>query len=91
MRNKNLIVNIISFIAALISLFSAIIIWQVLPSGQGFMGGRGEIEDNLFLGLARHNWMDVHTFSSLIFIGLIIIHLILHWQWIKSLPKMIKE
>jgi hypothetical protein len=91
MKKINIIVNIISFLVALMSFLSAIIVWQVLPSGQGFRGGKGELENIFFLGLARHHWMDIHIISSLIFIILIIIHLILHWHWIKSLPRMVKE
>jgi len=40
--------------------------------------------------LARHSWMDVHIISSLIFVALVVIHLALHWHWIKNLPKMFK-
>jgi hypothetical protein len=91
MKKINTYVNIANFLAAIVSLFSGIVIWKILPSGQGFRGGRGELESNLFWGIARHDWMDIHTVSSLIFVGLVILHLILHWYWIKNLPKIIKE
>jgi hypothetical protein len=92
MKKKiNIFINIANLFAGLISLFSGVIIWIIFSSGQGFRGGRGDLDINLFLGLERHNWVDIHTISSLIFIGLIITHLILHWYWIKNLPKIIKE
>lgn len=83
MKDKNKIVNIINSFTFLISFISGIIVWLFLPSGQGFRG----VQDKLFFGLARHNWIDIHIISSLIFIGLTIVHLILHWRWIKNLFK----
>jgi hypothetical protein len=91
MKKINTVVNIANFFAALVSLVSGIVIWKILPSGQGFRGGRGELDANLFWGFARHDWVNLHTISSLIFVGLVIVHLALHWYWIKNLPKMIKE
>jgi len=91
MKKKiNTFVNIANLFAGAVSLFSGIIVWLILPSGQGFRGGRGDSDINLFLGLERYNWLDIHTISSLIFVGLIIVHLILHWYWIKNLPKIVK-
>lgn len=90
MRNKNIIVNILSFFAALISLFSGIIIWLALPARQGAKGRLGGVENGLFWGVSRYDWINLHNISSLIFVGLIIAHLVLHWQWIKNMPKMIK-
>jgi len=92
MKKKiNIFVNIASLFAGLVSLLSGVVIWILLPSGQGFRGGRGDLDINLFLGLERNYWMNIHIIFSLIFIGLIVIHLILHWYWIKNLPKMIKD
>ena len=92
MKNKiNIFVNIANLLAGLVSLFSGIVIWTILSSGQGFRGGRGELDINSFLGLERYYWTDIHIIFSLIFVGLIIIHLVLHWYWIKNLPKMIKD
>jgi len=89
MKNKiNIIVDVFAFICFLVSGFAGIILWQVLPSGNGFRGGRGELEENLFWGFARHQWNDVHTYAGLIFIVLVLLHLILHWGWIKNVPKL---
>lgn len=92
MKKKiNIFVNIANLFAGLVSLFSGIVVWIVLPCGQGFRGGRANLDINLFLGLEHHSWLSIHIIFSLIFVGLIIVHLILHWYWIKNLPKMIKE
>lgn len=49
-----------------------------LPHGRG--GGRREI-----LGWNRHEWGDIHLYISYLFIALIIIHLILHRQWLVKI------
>ncbi|MDD4625083.1 MAG: DUF4405 domain-containing protein [Candidatus Paceibacterota bacterium] len=90
MRKINAIVDISSFFAALASFLSGIVTWKILPFGQGFKGGAGDPGSDFFLSLARHSWMDVHIISSLIFVALVVIHLALHWHWIKNLPKMFK-
>jgi len=41
------------------------------------------------LGLGRHDWGDIHFVLALVFIGLILLHLILHWTWIKTCTKSI--
>lgn len=40
--------------------------------------------EKYFLGLHRHQWGDIHLYLSLAFILLIIVHLILAWNWIKG-------
>lgn len=34
------------------------------------------------LGLSRHEWGDIHMWLSFAFIGLILVHLALHWRWL---------
>ena len=85
----NAFVDIFSFFAFLFSLFSGFILWQVLP-GEGFKGGR-VLTEQFFLGLAHQEWKNIHNVSGLIFTILILCHLILHWDWIKNLPKMLRR
>lgn len=49
--------------------------WR-LPSGS--RGGRGLTA----LGLGRHDWGDIHTWLGYGLIGLILIHLAVHWRWL---------
>ena len=92
MKSKiNLIVNIISFFVFLIVSFTGIILWKILLSGSGFRGGRALSEDNVFLGLFRHQWNDIHIYAGLILIILVFIHLALHWSWIRNIPKLFKS
>lgn len=54
-----------------------------LFGGQGgFQGGRNPAFRTEMLGLARQAWNDLHTWSSLVLMAGIVVHLALHWDWI---------
>ena len=42
-----------------------------------------------FLGLHRHQWGNIHFYLSIAFVILVIIHLILSWNWIKGKARQI--
>jgi len=57
-----------------------------------FFLAEGPVQDEsrkVFLGLHRHQWSAVHLYLSLAFSGLIIIHLVLAWDWIKARARSI--
>lgn len=47
-----------------------------LPPGS--QGGRGLSA----LGWSRHEWGELHTWISYVFMGAILLHLALHWRWL---------
>ncbi|PWR74898.1 DUF4405 domain-containing protein [Methanospirillum stamsii] len=63
------------------SLISGIVLYFFLPSG----GGRGGYRT--FLDISRDQWVHMHDFSSFIFAGLIIIHLVLHWKYFRNINR----
>lgn len=65
------------FIDFLVLALSGFILWLVLPRGAG--GGRTS-----FL-LLREQWLRMHDFTSVILVFLLLIHLVLNWQWIKAM------
>jgi hypothetical protein len=83
----NALVDLLAFPALLLSFFAGIIPWKVLPSGGGPRAGR-EAAHALFLGLTRGEWRDIHVYASLVFGGLLLTHLLLHWRWILCVPKL---
>jgi len=42
-----------------------------------------------FLGLHRHQWGNIHFTLSIAFVVLVIIHLVLSWNWIKNKSRQI--
>lgn len=49
-----------------------------------FLNGRG---GGRFFGSIRHTYVSIHNWSGMIFIILVIVHLILHWDWIVCMTK----
>jgi hypothetical protein len=80
----NIMIDIFSWISFLISFISGLILKFFLYRGSGRLG-------LTFLNLARDLWTDIHESSSLIFIGLIFLHLIFHWEFILKIPKLLKS
>jgi hypothetical protein len=69
-------VNIFSFVLFSILTLTGLINWLFVPRGGGAGGG--------FTVLLRHFLRDVHEWTALLFIIMTLIHLALHWSYIKS-------
>jgi preprotein translocase subunit SecG len=81
----NLLIDVISFFAFLASTISGLVLWQVFPGGgYGFRGGRGLVSEPLFWGLSHHDWLNLHNLTSLLLVALIVLHIALHWRWIRN-------
>jgi len=91
----NFIVDLISFIDLLVLAATGAILKWVLPPGSGgghgygFRRGRDPGEVKELLGLGRHDWGDIHFVMAVLFVLLMLIHLYLHWTWIKTCGKSI--
>lgn len=89
---SNLLIDVISFFAFLASTASGLVLWQILPSGgYGFRGSRAVFAEQLFLGLSRQDWLDLHNRTSLLLAGLIVLHIALHWRWIRNFGKIVRR
>ena len=70
------IVNAVSFISFSILTFTGLINWLFIP--RGFDTG------SRFVITLRHFFREVHQWTALTFIIVIVIHVTLHWTYIKS-------
>jgi len=57
---------------------SGIILWFVVPSGQG--GGLSG--SAVVWGLDRHTWIDLHNWAALMLTAVVVAHVALHWKWV---------
>ena len=98
----NFIVDLIGFVNLLLLATTGSIMKWVLPPGSGgggsgrgygYRGGRGPGPDagqvKQLLGLGRHDWGEVHFILALLFVLLILVHIVLHWTWIKTCARSI--
>ena len=95
----NFIVDLVGLVNLLLLAATGSVMRWVLPPGSGggggygFRGGRGpgpaDGQVRQLLGLGRHDWGDVHFILALVFLLLILVHIVLHWTWIKTCTKSI--
>ena len=98
----NFIVDLVGFVDLLLLAATGSVMRWVLPPGSGgggggrgygFRGGRGlgpgAGQVKQLLGLGRHDWGDVHFVLALLFVLLILVHIVLHWAWIKTCARSI--
>lgn len=93
-RNKmNFIVDSTSLLVLLALAFTGVVMKFVLPPGTG---GRGRLlhggsEPGVRVrevwSMTRHEWGDIHFYLSVIFIVLMVVHILMHWKWIKGFIK----
>lgn len=62
------------------------LVFMVAGSG-GYQGGANEVFRTSILGISRWVWSDLHTLTSLVMIGGVTLHLVLHWKWIVCVTK----
>jgi hypothetical protein len=98
----NFVVDFIGFTNLLLLMATGAIMRWVLPPGSGgggggrgygFRGGRGPgpggDQVRQLLGLGRHDWGNIHFILASAFVLLIVVHLVLHWTWIKTCARSI--
>ena len=88
-QRPNAWINIVAFAAGIVSAVSGIVLW-LMPSG-GYRGGRGVAAPPTALGLSHDLWNDLHLWGSLVLVGLVLVHLVVHWCWIKKLPRILSK
>jgi membrane protein implicated in regulation of membrane protease activity len=74
--SKLWMVNVISFILFIILCSTGLINWLVLPRGYEVRGS--------FLVSLRHFFIAIHEWTALIFMIVVVVHIVLHWPYIKS-------
>jgi len=90
----NFIIDLAAFLDLLCLACTGFIMKYILPPGSGgrgrmFRGGRGAGEHaneqiKELWSMSRHEWGDVHFYLAVLFVVLMLVHIILHWGWIKS-------
>jgi hypothetical protein len=76
---------VLALIMALLALFQAVtgfVLWLALPGG--YRGGRGV--DGTFLW-SRGTWLDLHNWTAVALVVIVVIHVILLWGWIVRMTR----
>ncbi len=91
----NFVVDLLGFINLLCLAFTGYVMMYIMPHGSGggqgrqFRGGTGGDHQQIkeFFSQTRHQWSDIHFYVAISFLILMLIHIILHWKWIKCYLK----
>lgn len=78
----NALVDICMVITFIPSLFSGLVLYFFLPSGQG-RGGSGVT----WMGITRSDWVLYHDIASFAFAVLLIVHLLLHLAYFRNIRR----
>jgi len=74
----NFMVDFSALVGFLVMISTGFVMYLVLPHGSG---------KSMVWGITRHQWGDIHFWVSLVFLGLIAVHTVLHWSWIKGMVR----
>lgn len=71
---------------------SGFVRWLVLPGGggYGFRGGRWPSAEAVFI-FTRTTWMSIHKFLSVVFVCLLVVHIVLHWDWLVAMVRSLRQ
>ena len=81
----NYILDLLMAVSFFVVTITGLVMFFFLPSGVR----RGGYQE--FLGITKQNWVDIHNWSGIILIMVVVIHLILHWNWIVGMTKMLVQ
>ena len=87
--SQNAWIDTLAFIALAFIVSTGFLMRYQLPPGsgglQGTSVGHGAEAKSISLlwGLSRHEWGDIHYWISVAMMGILAVHLLLHWKWIS--------
>jgi hypothetical protein len=83
-QRRKWLLDAIIFLSGLVAALSGIY-FLFVPSG-GYQGGRNPMYGVTIL-FSRHTWEDLHTWGGVLMITAAVLHLAIHWRWVKVMSK----
>ncbi len=80
----NFTIDFLAFLLMLSMIGTGVIIRYVLPPGSG---GRGGGYGLTLWGMDRHDWGGVHFWLAVFLLGLLVLHVALHWSWVCNFVR----
>ena len=91
----NFIIDLVALLNLLGLASTGFIMKFILPPGTGgrgrlLHGGPGGEHIKQLWSMTRHEWGGIHFYLALLFVILMVLHIILHWGWLKNYFKSLK-
>ena len=80
----NFTIDVLGLVFLIAMVGTGLIIRYILPPGSG---GRGGGHGLILWGMDRHEWGDVHFWLSVALLGLLTLHVALHWSWVCNFVR----
>ncbi|WP_025774946.1 DUF4405 domain-containing protein [Neomoorella thermoacetica] len=80
----NYFLDLALFLSALGLALSGFIPWLILPAGRY---GRQAFAPGFIF--SRQGWVEIHRLLAIVMVGLVLVHLYLHWDWIANMTRRI--
>ena len=86
----NYLLDVVIAFAFILSSLTGVVF--LFAGSGGYQGGRNPGFRTEMLGIDRSIWSGLHTWVSLVMIAGVLIHLVLHWNWILCMTRrMVRE
>jgi Domain of unknown function (DUF4405) len=89
----NAIVDAVAYAGIVVLATTGLMLRYQMPPGSGGLhgmgsgAGAGSRPVTVVWGLSRHEWGTVHYWIALVLMGVLAVHLLLHWKWIVCILR----
>lgn len=88
MSNKAKLNYVLDAVIAAAFILAALSGLLLMTAGSGgYQGGRNSSFETERLGIDRWTWKDLHAWGGLVMTAGVLVHLLLHWNWIVCTTK----
>lgn len=84
---QNFVIDAIMFLNMMALTGTGFLTRYVLLSGQAARSVYGQKVQMSMLGLGKETWKDIHLYLGLLLLGLLVLHIMLHWKQIVALYR----
>jgi hypothetical protein len=81
----NFVIDALMFLCLMAMAGLGFLMYYILPPGRTVLQKYGRQMDLTWLGWDRHDWGDIHLYLAFLLLGLLTLHVILHWSVIVGL------
>lgn len=81
----NYLLDVVIAFAFILSALTGVVF--LFAGSGGYQGGRNPGFRTEILGIDRSIWSGLHTWVSLVMIAGVLIHLVLHWNWVLCMTR----
>ena len=80
---KYWVIAVIMTLLGLIEAVTGFVLWLGFPEGGSGIGRAvGGVRNLTLWGIPKYTWIDIHGWSALARVVMVVIHIVLHWKWI---------